>query len=180
MEYVFSYILLFLLFTSIRYLVFFRLNTITFSDDSNLICGGFENSSLRIWTLTPRKLRALKPAVELARIDKDAGTLTMELPLVDVNKGTSKTCSGGKAYIQNIVINPLVHIYEKMKITAKLYLIFRQYYSEIRCSVANKIAILRCNVAILMCKLLGPNCNCFDKLPVDRYYNFQCLLQNLR
>ena len=107
--------------------MFFRLNTITFSDDSNLICGGFENSSLRIWTLTPRKLRALKPAVELARIDKDAGTLTMELPLVDVNKGTSKNCSGGKAYIQNIVIHPLVHIYQKMKITAKLYLIFRQY-----------------------------------------------------
>ena len=55
----------------------FRLNTITFSDDSNLICGGFENSSLRIWTLTPRKLRALKPATELARID--AGTNTREV-----------------------------------------------------------------------------------------------------
>ena len=58
----------------LRVVILFRLTTITFSDDSNLICGGFENSSLRIWTLTPRKLRALKPASELARIDKDAGT----------------------------------------------------------------------------------------------------------
>ena len=52
-----------------------------------------------------------------------------------------------------------------------------EHYSDIRCSVASKIAILRCNVAILMCKLLGQNCNRFDKLPVDRYYSFQCLLQ---
>ena len=75
---------LLLFFRSIYYLcILFRLNTITFSDDSNLICGGFENSSLRIWTLTPRKLRALKPAVELARIDKDAGIemFTLELNL---------------------------------------------------------------------------------------------------
>ena len=41
------------------------------------------------------------------------------------------------------------------------------YYSEIRCSVASKIAMLQCNVAIFMCKLFGANCNRFDKLPVD-------------
>ena len=77
-------VLVVVVFRSIYYLcILFRLNTITFSDDSNLICGGFENSSLRIWTLTPRKLRALKPAVELARIDKDAGIemFTLELNL---------------------------------------------------------------------------------------------------
>ena len=43
-------------------------------------------------------------------------------------------------------------------------------YSEIRCSVASKIAILRCNVAILMCKLLGPNCIRFEK-SLSKSYN---------
>ena len=69
------------------------LNTITFSDDSNLICGGFENSSLRIWTLTPRKLRALKPATELARIDKDAEDV-FERILDDKSAAESKTLIG--------------------------------------------------------------------------------------
>ena len=56
--------------------VYSRLNTIAFSDNANLVCGGFENSSIRIWSLTPRKLRALKPAGELSRIDKDAGNIS--------------------------------------------------------------------------------------------------------
>ncbi len=33
-------------------------------------------------------------------------------------------------------------------------------------------------VAILMCKLLGANCNRFDKLLLKRYSSFLCLLQN--
>ena len=36
-------------------------------------------------------------------------------------------------------------------------------YSEIWCFIASKIAILQCNVATLTCKLLGLNCNCFEK-----------------
>ena len=51
-------------------------------------------------------------------------------------------------------------------------------YSQTGCSLAGHIAMLRCNVAILTSKLLVANCNRFDKLPVDRYCSFQCLLQN--
>ena len=43
-------------------------------------------------------------------------------------------------------------------------------YSQTGCSLARNIAILRCNVAILMCKLLGPNCNRFDK-SLSKSYN---------
>ena len=43
-------------------------------------------------------------------------------------------------------------------------------YSQTGCSLASNIAILRCNVAILMCKLLGANCNPFDKL-LSKSYN---------
>ena len=52
------------------------------------------------------------------------------------------------------------------------------FYSQTGCSLASNIAILRCNVAILMCKLLGANCNRFDKLLLKRYSSFLYLLQN--
>ena len=34
---------------------------------------GFGDSNLRVWTLTPNKLRAVKQLDELELIDKDAG-----------------------------------------------------------------------------------------------------------
>ena len=52
---------------------FFRLNVVEFSDDSTMLAGGFDDSAIRIWSLTPRKLRTLKTPFELARIDKEAG-----------------------------------------------------------------------------------------------------------
>ena len=52
------------------------------------------------------------------------------------------------------------------------------FYSQTGCSLASNIAIMRCNVAILMCKLLGANCDHFDKLLLKRYSSFLCLLQN--
>ncbi|CAH3195506.1 unnamed protein product [Porites evermanni] len=49
------------------------LNTVSISEDSSLLSGGFEDSSVRVWSLTPKKLRMLKPPSELAQIDKEAG-----------------------------------------------------------------------------------------------------------
>ena len=46
---------------------------IEFSDDSTMIAAGFDDSTIRVWSLTPRKLRTLKTPYELARIDKEAG-----------------------------------------------------------------------------------------------------------
>ncbi len=46
-------------------------------------------------------------------------------------------------------------------------------YSQTGCSFASNIAILRCNVAILMYKLLGANCNRFDKLLSKRLQCFE-------
>ncbi|KAM7436900.1 Transcription initiation factorTFIID subunit 5 [Porites harrisoni] len=48
------------------------LNTVSISEDSSLLSGGFEDSSVRVWSLTPKKLRMLKPPAELAQIDKEA------------------------------------------------------------------------------------------------------------
>ena len=50
-------------------------------------------------------------------------------------------------------------------------------YSQTRCSLASNIAILQCNVAILMCKLLGPNYNRFEKWLPKSYNVLKIYLQ---
>lgn len=42
------------------------------SEDSTLLAAGFGDSSIRVWTLTPNKLKAMKSAQDLETIDKDA------------------------------------------------------------------------------------------------------------
>ena len=56
---------------------YYSLNTVSMSEDSSLLSGGFEDSSVRVWSLTPKKLRMLKSPSELAQIDKEAGQLKL-------------------------------------------------------------------------------------------------------
>lgn len=42
-------------------------------DDTSLVAIGFADSMLRVWSLTPSKLREMKPADQLKEVDKDAG-----------------------------------------------------------------------------------------------------------
>lgn len=42
------------------------------SEDSTLLAAGFGDSSIRVWTLTPNKLKGMRSAHELETIDKDA------------------------------------------------------------------------------------------------------------
>jgi transcription initiation factor TFIID subunit 5 len=43
------------------------------SEDSSLLAVGFSDSSIKVWTLTPSKLREMKPAEQLKDIDRDVG-----------------------------------------------------------------------------------------------------------
>ena len=52
------------------------------SDDSSLMSVGFNESQLRVFSLTPEKLRSMKPADDLNVIDKEAGASGMS-PRVD-------------------------------------------------------------------------------------------------
>ena len=52
------------------------------SDDSSLMSVGFNESQLRVFSLTPEKLRSMKPADDLNVIDKEAGASGMS-PSVD-------------------------------------------------------------------------------------------------
>lgn len=38
------------------------LTAVDFTDDSSLIAGGFADSSVRVWSVTPKKLRKVKSA----------------------------------------------------------------------------------------------------------------------
>lgn len=42
-------------------------------DDTSLIAIGFADSVLRVWSLTPSKLREMKPADQLKEVDREAG-----------------------------------------------------------------------------------------------------------
>ena len=47
------------------------------SEDSSLLGAGFADSKVRVWSLTPQKLRSVKSAVDLTQIDKEAGKVTL-------------------------------------------------------------------------------------------------------
>ncbi|XP_071823435.1 transcription initiation factor TFIID subunit 5-like [Apostichopus japonicus] len=46
--------------------------SVEISDDSSLLAAGFADSNIRLWTLTPKKLRSIKPAEILQELEKEA------------------------------------------------------------------------------------------------------------
>ena len=48
------------------------MNCADICEDSTLLATGYDDSVVRIWSLTPKKLRTLKSVNELAKIDKEA------------------------------------------------------------------------------------------------------------
>ncbi|XP_018408900.1 PREDICTED: transcription initiation factor TFIID subunit 5 [Nanorana parkeri] len=48
------------------------LTAVDVTDDSSMIAGGFADSTVRVWSLTPRKLRSVKSTSDLGVIDKEA------------------------------------------------------------------------------------------------------------
>ncbi|KAM6183966.1 transcription initiation factor TFIID subunit 5 isoform 2-T2 [Erethizon dorsatum] len=48
------------------------LTAVDVTDDSSLIAGGFADSTVRVWSVTPKKLRSVKQAADLSLIDKES------------------------------------------------------------------------------------------------------------
>ncbi|KAL8187403.1 UNVERIFIED_CONTAM: Transcription initiation factor TFIID subunit 5 [Gekko kuhli] len=48
------------------------LTAVDFTDDSSMIVGGFADSTVRVWSVTPKKLRSVKSAADLSLIDKES------------------------------------------------------------------------------------------------------------
>lgn len=58
------------------------------SEDSSLMAIGFADSIVKVWTLTPAKLRELKPADQLKEIDRDADDVLHRM----MDDRTAETC----------------------------------------------------------------------------------------
>lgn len=54
-------------------------------EDSSLLGVGFTDSIIKIWSLTPQKLKAMKSAEALQDIDREAGNVTCYIYLVYIN-----------------------------------------------------------------------------------------------
>ncbi|XP_069467803.1 transcription initiation factor TFIID subunit 5 isoform X2 [Ambystoma mexicanum] len=48
------------------------LTAVDITDDSSLMAGGFADSTVRVWSVTPKKLRSVKTAQDLSLIDKES------------------------------------------------------------------------------------------------------------
>ncbi|XP_044293889.1 transcription initiation factor TFIID subunit 5 isoform X2 [Varanus komodoensis] len=48
------------------------LTAVDITDDSSMIVGGFADSTVRVWSVTPKKLRSVKSAADLSLIDKES------------------------------------------------------------------------------------------------------------
>ncbi|KAK7484651.1 hypothetical protein BaRGS_00024059 [Batillaria attramentaria] len=46
--------------------------SVDFTNDSSMLAAGLQDSNIRVWSLTPRKLRSMKPQSDLEVIDKEA------------------------------------------------------------------------------------------------------------
>ena len=55
------------------------LNAITISDDSTLLVGAFADSTLRVWTLTPRQLLSMATGRQLSQIPLSAEDITTRM-----------------------------------------------------------------------------------------------------
>ena len=56
--------------------MFYSLTSLEVCEDSSIISAGFGDSKIKIWTLTPNRLRTMKPLDELNIIDKEAGMIS--------------------------------------------------------------------------------------------------------
>ena len=53
--------------------LFLRLSSAAVSKDAGLICGGFEDSSIMLWSLTPKKLVHPKRKPDISKIHLSSG-----------------------------------------------------------------------------------------------------------
>ncbi|CAG5021994.1 unnamed protein product [Parnassius apollo] len=62
-------------------------------DDSTLLSVGFNNSTIKVWTLTPVRLRGMKSAEKLQDIDREAGDVLVRM-MEEKDRDTCRTLYG--------------------------------------------------------------------------------------
>jgi len=59
--------------------IFSRVTCIKWSEDGTIMAVGFATAMIKIWSLTPAKLKKLKPASELVDIDREADDVLVRM-----------------------------------------------------------------------------------------------------
>ncbi|KAF3687295.1 Transcription initiation factor TFIID subunit 5 [Channa argus] len=81
------------------------LTAVDFTDDSSLIAGGFADSTVRVWSVTPKKLRKVKSAADLNLIDKESDDV-LERIMDEKTASESKILYGHSGPIYGISFSP--------------------------------------------------------------------------
>lgn len=79
------------------------------SDDSTLLACGFSDSSVRIWSLTPAKLRALKEADALRELDKESADISARM-LDDRSGETTRSFLGHTGPVYRCAFAPEMNL----------------------------------------------------------------------
>ncbi|XP_038146657.1 transcription initiation factor TFIID subunit 5 isoform X1 [Cyprinodon tularosa] len=81
------------------------LTAVDMTDDSSLIAGGFADSTVRVWSVTPKKLRKVKTAADLNLIDKESDDV-LERIMDDKTASESKCLHGHSGPVYGISFSP--------------------------------------------------------------------------
>ncbi|XP_028162683.1 transcription initiation factor TFIID subunit 5 [Ostrinia furnacalis] len=74
-------------------------------DDSTLLAVGFSNSTIKVWTLTPVKLRGMKSAEKLQDIDREAGDVLVRM-MEERDRDTCRTLYGHAGPVYKVGFDP--------------------------------------------------------------------------
>jgi transcription initiation factor TFIID subunit 5 len=75
------------------------------SEDSSLLAVGFTDSIVKVWTLVPQKLRAMKSAEQLQDIDREADDVLVRM-MDDRSAETSRTLHGHNGPVYRVAFSP--------------------------------------------------------------------------
>lgn len=75
------------------------------SDDTSLIAVGFADSVIKVWSLTPNKLREMKPAEQLKDVDREADDVLVRM-MDDRTAESSRTLLGHNGPVYRCAFSP--------------------------------------------------------------------------
>ena len=75
------------------------------SEDSSLLAAGFSDSMIRVWSLTPNKLKKMKPAADLEMIDKESDDVLYRM-MDDKNTSEVQILKGHNGPVYSLSFSP--------------------------------------------------------------------------